>query len=456
MIDAALLLDRPPGEHIRFPQQLVIIIEDFERAEQVVGGIRRKRKAVGPVIDEAEARGKAVIQSVQLLLKLLDFSIAVLIELRVDQLAYLIPQSNHPLDALLRRLIQMGLYHAAVLTVIDGAVDHRIREVAHVGIGGNGLVNRFIVAQIGQRRLLIGAVDMANRLMQLIRKTHAFFRKNGKALSAVLRILPGQRAQNHLRVLNKVAVHGQAVCIFIHMNPIRLNLDGPIPLLQEDDVRNDLGARVGAKGVVGQPDRAQQLCALRDVFAHLRGLLIHRVAGGDKGDHAARAHLVDGFGEEVVVNGKTELVVSPVVDLVVAKGHVTDGKVEEVTTVRRFKARDGDVGHGVKLLRDAPGNAVQLHTVQAAGLHSFRQHSEEIANAHGRLQNVAAGKAHLRDSVVHRPDNNGAGVVRIERRGACRLVFLRREHGGKLPVLIRPYRLVGVKGICQTAPAHIA
>ena len=149
MIDAALLLDRPPGEHIRFPQQLVIIIEDFERAEQVVGGIRRKHKAVGPVIDEAEARREAVIQSIQLLLKLLNLPVAVLIELCVDQLANLIPQGNHALDALLRCLIQVGLHHAAVLAVIDGAVDHSIREVAHIGIGGNGLVDRFIVAQIG-------------------------------------------------------------------------------------------------------------------------------------------------------------------------------------------------------------------------------------------------------------------------------------------------------------------
>ena len=456
MIDAALLLDRPLREHIRFSQQLVIIIEDFERAEQVVGGIRRKRKAVGPIIDEAVARRKAVIQSVQLLLKLLNLPVAMLIELRVDQLAHLIPQGNHPLDALLCRLIQVGLHHAAVLTVIDGAVDHRIREVPHIGISGNGLINRFIVAQIGQRCFLIGAVDMANRLMQLIRKARIFLRKNGKALPAVLRILPGQRAQNHLRVLNKVAVHGQAVCVFTHMDPIRLNLDGPIPLLQEDDVRNDLGTRVGAKGIVGQPDRAQQLRPLRDVFTHLRGLLIHRISGGDKGDHAARAHLVDGLGEEVVVNGKTELVVSPVVDLIVAKGHVADGEIEEVTPVRRFKAGDGDVGLGIKLLRDAPGDAVQLHTVQSAGLHSFRQHSEEIADAHGRLQNVAAGKAHLRDSIVHRPDDDGTGVVRVERRGARGLVFLRREDGGKLTVLIGPRRLVGIKGICQTAPAHIA
>ena len=88
-----------------------------------------------------------------------------LIELCIDQLAYLIPQGNHALDTLLRCLIQMGLHHAAVLTVIDGAVDHRIREVAHVRFSGNGLVNGFLVAQIGQRRFLIDAVDMANRLM---------------------------------------------------------------------------------------------------------------------------------------------------------------------------------------------------------------------------------------------------------------------------------------------------
>ena len=240
------------------------------------------------------------------------------------------------------------------------------------------------------------------------------------------------------------------------MHPIRLNLDSPIPLLQKDDVRNDLGARVGAKGVVRQPECAQQLRTLRDVFAHFRGLLIHCVAGGNKGDHAARAHLVDGLSEEVVVNGKTELTQSPVVDLIVAKGHVADGEIEEVAPVRRFKARDGNISLGIKLPRDAPGDAVQLHTVQAAARHAVRQHPEEIAHTHGRFQNVAAGEAHLRDSIVHRPDDDRAGVVRIKRRSACRFVFLWREYGGKLAVFIRPCRLVGVKGICQTAPAHIA
>ena len=239
------------------------------------------------------------------------------------------------------------------------------------------------------------------------------------------------------------------------MHPIRFDVDGAVPPLQKQDVRDDFRARVGAKGVVRQPDRAQQFGALRDVLAHLRGLLIHRVAGSHKGDYAAGAHLIQRFGEKVVVNGKTELVVSPVVDLVIAEGHVADSKVEEVPSVRRLKARDGDIGLGVKLPRDTPCDAVQLHTVQAAVLHGLRQQAEEIPHAHGGFQDVAAGKAHLRDGIVHGPDDHGAGIVRVERRGARRFIFLRRQRSGKFTVFPGPRGLLRVKGIRQTAPAHI-
>ena len=240
------------------------------------------------------------------------------------------------------------------------------------------------------------------------------------------------------------------------MHPIRLNLDSPIPLLQEDDVRNDLGARVGAKGVVRQPECAQQLRTLRDVFAHFRGLLIHCVAGGNKGDHAARAHLVDGLSEEVVVNGKTELTQSPVVDLIVAKGHVADGEIEEVAPVRRFKARDGNISLGIKLPRDAPGDAVQLHTVQTAARHAVREHPKEIADAAAGLQNVTRLESHLRNRVIDGADNSRAGVVRVQCRGSRRVVFLWREDGFKGFVFLMPRRAVFIKRLRQAAPAHIA
>ena len=291
--------------------------------------------------------------------------------------------------------------------------------------------------------------------MQLIGKVCAFCRQDRKALPAVLRVFSGQDAQNHLRVLDEVAVHRKAVRILPDMHPIRFDVDGAVPPLQKQDVRDDFRARVGAKGVVRQPDRAQQFGALCDVLAHLWGLLVHRIAGSHKGDHAAGAHLIQRFGEKVVVNGKTELVVSPVVDLVIAEGHVADGQVEEVPPIRRLKARDGDVGFGVKLPRDTPCDAVQLHTVQAAVLHGLRQQAEEIPHAHGGFQDVAAGKAHLRDSIVHGPDDHGAGIVRVERRGARRFVFLRRQRSGEFTVFPGPRGLLRVKGIRQTAPAHI-
>ena len=62
------------------------------------------------------------------------------------------------------------------------------------------------------------------------------------------------------------------------MYPVRFNLDGTVPLLQEDDIRDNIRARIGFEGVIGQTDCAQQLCPLRNVPADFRGLLVHGVA----------------------------------------------------------------------------------------------------------------------------------------------------------------------------------
>lgn len=72
--------------------------------------------------------------------------------------------------------------------------------------------------------------------------------------------------------------------------------------------------------------------------------------------------------------------------LVLAERHVADGEVEEAGAVRRLKARDGDVRFGIELLGDSPGDAVQLHTVELAVCHVFRQQAEEVADAHRRLK----------------------------------------------------------------------
>ena len=69
------------------------------------------------------------------------------------------------------------------------------------------------------------------------------------------------------------------------------------------------------------------------------------------------------------MNGKTELVVSPVVYLILSEGNIADGKIVEVVPVDGLKARHGDVGLGVKLLCDSACDAVQLHAVELTSRH---------------------------------------------------------------------------------------
>ena len=292
--------------------------------------------------------------------------------------------------------------------------------------------------------------------MQLVSQISPFDGQYRKVLMPVLHMRSGLFAQDHLRVVNEVAVDGKTVCIFAQVYPIRFNLYGAVTLLQEDDVRYNLCASIGLEGIVGQADCAQQFRALRKIAAHIRRLLIHGVARGDKGHHAARTHLIQRLGKKVVVNRKTELVVSPVVDLIVAKGYIADGQIEEVLPVRRFKTCHGDMRLGIKLFGDSARDAVQFHTVQAAVLHRLRQHAEEVAHAHRRFKDVPRGEAHIGYGFVDGTDYRRTGVVCVECRCAgCFILILRKNRAQRLK-LVRPCCVVRVKGFRQAAPAHIA
>ena len=100
--------------------------------------------------------------------------------------------------------------------------------------------------------------------------------------------------------------------------------------------------------------------------------------------------------------------------LVIPKGHVADDHIEEVIGKSGlFKAGNGDICLLVELFGDLSGDLVQLHAVQLALGKAVREHSEEIAHAHGRLQNVAACKAHPFQSCVHFPNDNRGGIVGV-------------------------------------------
>ena len=142
--------------------------------------------------------------------------------------------------------------------------------------------------------------------------------------------------------------------------------------------------------------------------------------------------------------------------LVLAEGDVADGEVIKAGAARRLKARHGDVCLGVELLCYAPGDAVQLHAVELAVCHVFRQQAEEVADAHRRLKDAPALEAHAAHGLVDGADDRGRGVVRIERRASRGLVFVRREQRFQLCVFLRPVGFILVEHLGYAAPADVA
>ena len=379
------------------------------------------------------------------------------VHLQGDELLHTVPQGHHALDAGFGGGAEVGPHHEAVFPVIHLPVHHGIGVVFYIRVGGNGGADGLARAQLRRLGFQVASLKALYGLMKLAGQVCAFQRQAGGFLAAAIHaVIPCHAAQDHFWMLCKVAVDGDAVPGLPQVDPIRLKGDGSVPLLQKKNVGGDFRVGVSGKGVVGQTDSADQLGTLGDKAAYIGALLVHGSLGGHKGDDAAGPYLVDGFGEEVVVNVETKMIVGFVVDLVIPEGYVAHGQVEEVAPVGGFKPRHGDARFRIELPGDAACEAVQLHAVQAAARHALRQQAEEVAHAHSRLQNVAGAKAHLFHSVIDGANHRGAGVVGVEGGGAGRHVLRLGQQRLELRVLPAPVLVLRVKRLRDAAPTHIA
>ena len=137
------------------------------------------------------------------------------------------------------------------------------------------------------------------------------------------------------------------------MNPIRLNDLRSVALLHEDYVGRNLSSGIFLERVVRKTNRTEQIGALSYVFPDVRRLFVHRVSARDKHNHAAWSDLIESFREKIVVDREIELIVRLVVDLVAAERHISDRKIEKVTSVCCLKACDCNVSFRIELLRDS-------------------------------------------------------------------------------------------------------
>ena len=375
--------DRALCKNVCLALEVVFLIQNFQRAEQKVRAVIRKRQVVGAGIDKPVFCRKGIIGGIQFPLCLLyGFIGDEAVHLLPNKLLYAVPELYHALDALFSRCVQVRLDHNAVLAVIHLAVHDGVGVVFHIGVCGNRCADLLVFTEVWQLCLLIFTADFLHRFMEQRSQIRTFDGNDGIILPAVLCTLRRWDSKHHFRMFCEVAVDSKAVFRLAEVNPVLVDLNGVFSALQKDDIRNHIGSGVGAERIVGQTNRPQQIRPLCDVLAGFGRLLVHRIAGGHERDHAARTHLIQRFCKKVVVNGKTELVISPVIYLILSERDVAHGEVVKVFSVRCFKARDGNVRLGIKLLGNTSGDAVQLHAVELAALHLLRQQAKAVADAH--------------------------------------------------------------------------
>ena len=392
------------GEQVGFPLQAALLVQHLQRTQQEIGAILVKDDGVAARIDKPIVMGKAVIEVVQLCLLLAYHAIRIVLRLILQQRPHTIPQADHTADAALGSLGHLHRVHAAVLTVIELVIHQRIGKIADGGICRDGLI-----FSLQLLRPVVGidlAVDILHgvgkeAVQRLLRKRHT------GGLRAIRSRYHFHLAQHHIRVVDEITVHGDTVVIRPQLHPVWLNVHHAVTFLQEQDVRYHLRTRCRLEGIVGQTDRAQQLRPLGNVLPHVRGAFVHGVAGGNERHHAARPHLIQRLGKEILMDGQIQPVIAPILHLELTKGNVAHSHVKEVVgEVHLFIAANGNTAAWVQLTGDASGYVVQLHAVDLALRHALRQHTEEMTDAAGRLQHVALPKAHLSQRGVDATDHH--------------------------------------------------
>ena len=88
MTDCAL------GEHIRFPDKVALIIQNFQGCQQAVGTVCAERRGIGSGIDKAVLLGELIVKIVQLGLLGGNKGFREVLCLILDQLTNTIPDGN--------------------------------------------------------------------------------------------------------------------------------------------------------------------------------------------------------------------------------------------------------------------------------------------------------------------------------------------------------------------------
>ena len=408
------------GEHIRLALEAALLVQHLQRTQQEIAGVLPKGQTVAPAGQQTIFLRVLVVEGIELRLLLLNILVGIALGLVVNKPAHTISEGNHAPDSIFRRNGNLHRIHAAVFPEVHLAVNDGITEIAHIGVGRDGVIFllQFLLLVLGNL-----SVKILYCFLKECRKVGIFV-PTANAVHAEPGGCHDHLAQNHIGILNEIAVHADAVGIGVQMHPVRLDVRHPIPLLQEQNIAGDFRTGIALEGVIGQANGTNEISPLCKIFPHGRVFFVHRTLGGDERHNAAGSDLIQGLSEKVIVNEPVVLIVSLIQHLEIAKGNIADGHIKEaIRHLHLFKAGDGNGAVLIELLGDAPGDGIQFHTISVTACHAFGNHADEIANTTGWLQNIALPEAHLLQRLIHGLDDNRRGIERSQGAGSGSSVF---------------------------------
>ena len=446
------------GENIGFALKVPLVIQNLQRTEQEIPIVVPETQRCGPAVDETMMVLISVIQPVQSCLQAQDFFLRLIVQLGVDQIAGGVPQFDQAADPFLLCGTGAAFPHQGAFPVVDSVISDGVAVIPDRGVSVNGLSLPGILLRQQNLRLGECGVQIAQRRIQ------AGFQRFGIVLKGQAggggTIRPADHlhgSANHFGVVHEVLIHGNAVRILPKMEPWFIPVQNGIALLQKYNVRGGFGAR-RFEGDVGKAHCANQVAAGGKIAAYLAGLLIHRPAGGQKRQNAARTKFVHGLCKEIIMDLEMQTVVLGVIDLKISKRNIAHHTIEEVVgQAGLLKTGDLDVGVLVELFRKTSRQGIQFHAVQVGVIDgkTLRSIGKEGANAHAWFQNVALLHPEALQSAVHGANDFGRCVKGGEGTAAGVGVFCFGQEFLQLSIFLGPCAFLRVKNIRQTAPAGV-
>ena len=406
-----------------------------------------------------------IVHFIQFCPRCLDLLRRGVVKLKGQQFPPGIPKRDRALKHFRLFCAQIQLHQLAVLILIQLSALRNKTSVLRLAFGRADFFADFRLnfSLRRLRRVVHAPGDLRERFLNLLSEVPRL-RFHGQSVRPIHRSGLLYRAEHHFRMVPEISVrllpNALILIIIVHVTEC---LSGVCcsgrALLKHQNIRDNVRSGIGLERSVRQTDRAEQVGPLHHVLAHGAVSCVHRIARRDKAQHAARTHLINGFCEEIVVNGACHgLWIGFVEDRIVPERHIANGEIHVVVRDhRRFKSLNNDLRVRIKRLCNVAGHFIQFHHRQA--FHIRQKGSGhgpgKIADTARRLQHTATRKAKRFKPVVHRADHFHRREMRV-RRGLHRGFPLRfAEQSLQLPVLLCPIFLVAVKGVRNSAPSNI-